>query len=702
MIRALQVCGWGFLLLAACSHTQTRGEKVKLADNYQWLEQIDSPQSMAWVEKQNKLSFATLSSDSRFPPIERETRKILLAKDRLPYPYFEGQSVYNFWQDDHHTRGLWRRTTLNEYQHANINWEVVLDIDELGRKEKESWVFRGAKCLAPGFERCLVALSRGGKDAHVVREFDTVKKKFVKNGFFMPEAKSAFAWLNEDTLLVATDWGPGSLTTSGYPRIVKLWHRGESLNQAKFVYEASAKHMSAVGYTLNRADESLTLISDRISFYSSENFIFESGKLTRIAIPSDAEIQDLFAGHLLIQLRSDWIIHSQIFKAGSLISIDKSKAENPNPKIVFAPSATRHLQWISTSRNAVLLNILDNVRGRILLTKPDAQGEWKTKELELPDNGMTAITACSPWNDKIILSYESFLISSTLYLADDQHQHLRAIKHSPSRFKAADLIVEQKQATSQDGTTIPYFVIHNKNLNTDGSHPTILYGYGGFEISLTPSYMSHVGKVWLEKGGIYAVANIRGGGEFGPAWHKSALRENRQRAYDDFISVAEDLIRNKITSPQHLGISGGSNGGLLVGVALTQRPDLFRAVFCRAPLLDMMRYSHLLAGASWMEEYGDPDDPKMAEIIIKYSPYQNVRPHVKYPPILFYTSTRDDRVHPAHARKMAARLEEYGNPVLYYENAEGGHSGAADLEQEIKRNTLMFTFFARELGLSPK
>lgn len=695
----------GLSLAVAVLFAVTRAFAVDLPpDPYLWLEEVEAPKSLDWVRARNARSLARLEKDPRYPEVEAALRKIYTAKDKLPYPSQSGGWITNFWRDENNPKGLWRRATLEEYRKAEPNWDVVLDIDELSRNEKESWVYQGGQCLPPEYDRCLIHLSRGGKDASVVREFDVPAKSFVAGGFTLPEAKSSVGWLDRDRIWVGTDFGPGSMTKSGYPRIVKIWKRGTPLSSAKTIYEGKESDVSVSGSTSWRPEGRVSTIQVAPSFFESMTFVYrDDGKLARIPYPIDGDYYGFFQGHFMFQLRTDWKTGAKTFPAGSLVSMPMAKLEDPSAhesvELIAAADERSSISGLSASRSRLYISMLENVKGRIYRADRTASG-WSKERIPLPDNGSTWIVSTDGFRDDLFISYTDFLTPDSIYHASPSSAvvHLEAVKRLPERFDARGFEVSQYEARSADGTMIPYFVVQKRGLKADGGSPTILNGYGGFEISMSPRYQEARGKVWLEKGGVYALANIRGGGEFGPKWHQAAKTVNRQKAFDDFIAVAEDLVARKITSPSRLGIMGGSNGGLLVGAAFTQRPELFKAVVCGVPLFDMMRFHKLLAGASWVGEYGDPDDPVIAPAILKYSPYQNLRSGKSYPKLFFVTSTKDDRVHPGHARKAAARMEELGQDVLYYENIEGGHSAAADLEQRIKMDSLTYIHFFQQLA----
>jgi prolyl oligopeptidase len=689
---------------ATLAESETKPAPI-LDDPYLWLEEVEGRLSLEWVEERNRETMAELRSDERYDRFLQQAGELLNAKDRIPYGSIRGKYIYNFWQDAEHVRGILRRTTLASYRAAEPEWEPVLDVDALAKAENENWVYKGIAWLAPGYERCLIKLSRGGTDASVHREFDALAKSFLEDGFALPQAKSGVAWLDRDTLLVGTDWGEGTLTESGYPRIVKRWKRGTPLARAETVFEGRREDIGIWPRVMDSGEETLPMIDQSLTFYTGAyQLIGDDGKLRRLPLQDSADLVGFYAGRILFTLREAWDVKGRTFPQGALLAISVSAFQAseklPPVETVYTPDERTSISGVAVSRSGLYVVLLQNVKGRILRFQADHDsGRWSSAPLPLPANGTVSISAANPHSSTVLLNYEDHITPDRLSEYDAGANALTLLKSLPPRFRSDELQVEQHMAKSADGEVVPYFVIHRKGLKLDGSTPTILYGYGGFEISLKPSYSATIGKLWLERGGAYAVANIRGGGEFGPRWHKAALKTNRQRAYDDFIAVAEDLARRGITSPGHLGISGGSNGGLLVGAIFTQRPDLLNAVVCRVPLLDMLRYTKLLAGASWAAEYGDPEDPKMREALLKYSPYQNVFPDRKYPRVFIETSTKDDRVHPGHARKMVARMREQGHPVLYFENTEGGHAAGANLKQHAQRYALEYVYFSRQLGL---
>lgn len=684
---------WVWLALASASPAGAREQ----ADPYLWLEEVEGAKALAWVEQHNQTSLAVLKARPGFDETFEKTLEILNSDQRIAYPSFRGRYLYNFWQDAQNERGLWRRTTLKQYLEGSPQWETLLDIDELSQEESRQWVFKGASGLYPDYQRYLVSLSPGGGDAVVVREFDAQSKQFVENGFYLPEAKSSVSWKDIDTVYVQTDFGEGSLTESGYPRIAKRWKRGTPLSDAVTVFEGQVEDVAVSCATINTPERQYDVINRATTFYTSHTYVIEQGRLVKLDIPDDADLGGFFKNQMLVRLKTDWTVGATTYRQGALIAIDYDEYLEGRREftVIVEPDARSNIASYSDTRNLLLVNMLTNVRSELHEYRFQ-NGAWQKKRVETPQLGSLSVVAADERSDQFFFNYEDFLTPSSLYyVAEDQA--IKKVDSLPAFFDSNGLETEQLEAISKDGMRIPYFVVRSKSMKADGSNPTLLYGYGGFEISLRPSYGAVQGAGWLSKGGVYVLANIRGGGEFGPAWHQAALKEHRQRAYDDFIAVAEDLIRRQITSPEHLGIMGGSNGGLLMGVMFTQRPDLFKAVVCAVPLLDMKRYNQLLAGASWMAEYGDPDVPEQWAYIREYSPYQNVSPDQEYPQVFFYTSTKDDRVHPGHARKMVAKMEGMGHKVYYYENTEGGHAAASTNRQRALTSALTYAYLWMQL-----
>ena len=676
-------------------------EPTDPVDPHLWLEEVAGEKPLEWVRERNNRAVAALAAGEEFRRLEARILSILDSKEKIPFVTKIGDRYYNFWRDAQNPKGVWRRTTLEEYRKPEPAWETVLDVDALAKAEGENWVWHGATVLEPEDRLCLVSLSRGGADADVVREFDIETRAFVAGGFALPEAKSNVAWRGRDSLFVASDFGPGSLTTSGYPRTVREWTRGTDLAAAPLVYEGRAEDMAVGAFRDLTPGFERDFVSRQITFWTNELFLRRDGKLLKIEKPDDANAT-VHREWLLVELRSPWTVGGRTFPAGALLAADFEKflAGDRAFHVLFEPGPRTSLVAYAGTRNRLLLTTLDNVRSRIEVLS-FAAGHWRREPLPgVPEAGTASVSPVDETeSDDYLLVTSSPLTPSTLALGTaGAGREPDRLKASPTFFESNGLRVEQHEAVSKDGTRIPYFQIGRRLLPADGSTPTLLYGYGGFEIPLVPGYDPVSGAAWLEKGHVLVIANIRGGGEFGPAWHQAALKEKRPRAYEDFAAVAEDLIARKVTSRAHLGIKGGSNGGLLVGNLYALRPDLFGAVVCQVPLLDMRRFNKLLAGASWMGEYGDPDKPEEWAFIRGFSPYHNIVKDRDYPPILITTSTRDDRVHPAHARKMTALLESLGKEVLSYENIEGGHGGAADNKQKAFMDALGWTFLERKLG----
>jgi prolyl oligopeptidase len=685
--------GGALLALALTGHVRAQD-----ADPYLWLEDLRGKEPMAWVAAHNAATLQALQALPDYQAIAHDVRALMRAEMRLPDVTQHGRYLYNFWTDAQHPRGLWRRTTLDQYRRAAPAWDTVLDLDRLADVEGEKWVWHDARCLAPAGARCLVQLSRGGGDAHVVREFDTRTRTFVKDGFTVPEAKSDVTWIDGDTLLVATDFGAGSLTTSGYPRIVREWRRGTPLGAARTLFEGRLADESVSAWTTPGPARAWQFVTRGLNYNDSELFLRAGARLTKVPKPDSARVHVL-GRHLVIALNAEWAVDGRHYPQGALLAIDfrRFMAGARTFDVLFTPTPTSSLEAVTVTHGALLLTVLDDVKNRILEVR-HAGGRWTQRTVDAPAFGqLTVAPLDAATSDDYILTVTDFLTSTRTYLARVGTDRRTLLKAAPDAFDATPFTVRQFHATSQDGTQVPYFVVLRKDARLDGTNPTVLNAYGGFQLSMKPRYLGPMGAAWLARGGVYVLANIRGGGEFGPAWHQAAMQGNRQRAFDDFLAVAQDLVAHKITSPRHLGITGRSNGGLLVGAALTQRPDLFNAAVSQVPLLDMRRYSKLLAGASWMAEYGDPDDPAQWAYLGKYSPYHNVHAGTHYPRVLFTTSTSDDRVHPAHARKMAAKMQDQGHDVLYWENTEGGHTGVASVEDEVQWWAMTYSFLLQQL-----
>jgi prolyl oligopeptidase len=672
-------------------------------DKYLWLEDVSSSRSMDWVKAEDERSLKVLEADPNYAAYHAEALKLAEAPDRLPFPEQRGGEIYNFWRDADHTDGLFRKTSLADYLAAKPGWQTVIDYDALGKQDKAKWVSEGVNCLYPGDRHCLVSLSAGGEDANNQREFDLKTGKFVEGGFMLPHSKQSASWLDKDTLLVARDWGAGTMTKSGYPFVVKMWKRGTPLDSAKEVFRGQQSDISAGGFTLNDSTgHSLTLFFRGVTFFESQTFALTPDGPRQMGIPLKSGIAGMIDGRVLLQINEDWTPagSDRSFKQGSLLEMKLADViKDPahlKPQIVFEPTADEFLDGSAITKSRLLITTLKHVQGRAYIYTPGPSG-WTRKALAVPENSTVGIVSTDSDSDAFFLGITSFLTPTSLFLGDALTNALTLEKTEPARFDASTDTVEQLEATSKDGTKVPYFIVHRKDLKYDGSNPTLLNAYGGFEVSETPSYSANIGKLWLEHGGVYVLANIRGGGEFGPAWHEAGLKTHRQRIYDDFAAVGEDLIARKITSPAHLGIMGGSNGGLLMGVEMTQHPDLWNAVVIQVPLLDMLRFEKIAAGTSWVGEYGSVTIPAERDFLAGISPYNQLKPGFAYPEPFITTTTKDDRVGPQHARKFAAKMEEFHEPFFYDEITEGGHAAGADLKESANTWALTYVYLTRKL-----
>jgi prolyl oligopeptidase len=671
-------------------------------DPFLWLESVHSPRATAWVKAENAKTLAVLAHDPHFAPFDREARAIGEATDRIPAPEFVNGEIYNFWQDAAHVHGIWRHTTLADYETPQPHWKIALDLDALSAAEHKSWVWEGANCDSPSKTRCLVSLSDGGEDATTVREYDLTAQAFVPNGFVLPHSKQDAVWEDDDTLLVGREWTPGDVTASGYPYIVKRLKRGMPLESAVEVARGTKHDVSVNAQELDDgAGHRAIFIGEGLSFFESAYSLVTPAGPVPVPLPKKSDLRELVAGRLLVHLDEAWTVGAATFPAGALVSLDldalRADPAHPAPSLVYAPGPRETFGEASATHGALVVTSYANVRGRAAIYTPAPGNMWTMRALALPDDSSIGIATTNRDGNEAILSVTSFLVPSTLVLADTGTATLATVKTSPPRFDASRDVVEQREAISTDGTHVPYFIVHPRDAKFDGSNPTILYGYGGFSVSLTPSYGAVLGKLWLERGGSYVLANIRGGGEFGPAWHEAGLNVHRQRIYDDFAAVAHALIASKFTSPRRLGIEGGSNGGLLMGVEFTEHPELWGAVDIQVPLLDMLRFEHIAAGASWVGEYGSVTVPAQRAFLAKISPYANLRPGVRYPEPLVWTTTKDDRVGPQHARKFAAKLAALHDPYLFYEVTEGGHGAGANIAERAFTSALEYTYFTRRL-----
>ena len=667
-------------------------------DKYLWLEEVDGQKALEFVNAQNKTTIAELSAEKDYQNIYDKSLAIYNSDERIAYPSIRGNYVYNFWKDKDHVRGIWRRSTVDDYRKGNPTWETLLDIDKLSEEDDIKWVYKGSSGLYPNYNRFLIELSKGGGDAVVVKEFDVTTKQFIENGFLIEESKGSASYIDENTLIVTSDFGEGTMTTSGYPRQVKLWKRGTSLNDAQLIYEGETSDVGAWGGVLRDGSETFTLISRALTTFSSENLVWMNNEIIKLDIPDDASLTGVLNNQLIVQLKSDWTVQTNTYNTGTLLSLNFRELLKGNKEIqvIIEPDEFSSISQVSTTKNKLLIGLLTNVISE-LHTYSFSKGTWSSEKVNAPDFGRISIVGTDDLSDQYFFDFQNFITPSTLYSADAGDNTFKAHKSLPAFFDASRYEVTQYKAKSKDGTMVPYFMVAAKDLKNDGTNPTLVYAYGGFEISSQPFYAATFGVSWLDKGGVFVLANIRGGGEYGPKWHQDGIKEKRQNVFDDLYAVSEDLITKKVTTPRHLGIMGGSNGGLLVGVAFTQRPDLYNAVVSQVPLLDMQRYNKLLAGASWMGEFGDPDIPEEWEYIKKYSPYHNLKKGMDYPEVYFGTSTRDDRVHPGHARKMVAKMNDMGYKTYYYENTEGGHAGSSTNEQSAKSGALTFSYLLMKL-----
>jgi prolyl oligopeptidase len=683
-----------------------QGSTVEQPDKYTWLEDIHGEKAMAWVKAENARTAAVIEKQKPFAELEEEALKVLDSPDKLAYPQFRGGMVYNVWRDKDHVRGIVRRTTLESYLSDDPKWETVIDYDALGKQDKQSWVGHGLECLQPEEKLCLVSLSAGGEDAATLREFDLPAGKFVENGFVSPRGKQRAAWLDKDTLLIAREWGAGTMSVAGYPIEVKRWKRGTPLDSAVEVFRGDAKDEGAGVEPLVLTDgqgHSVALIQNSKTFFETEYYFVLASGTKKLGLPLKANIRGLQDNQLVISLEEQWTPAGQTksYPQGAVVSLNldavKADPAHLKPTVLFAPTAQEFAQQVATTKNHVLLTTLEHVQGRAYVYTHGKDGRWTRSKLAVPDNESIGITTTSLLDDKFFLSETGFLTPSSVRLGEAADGSLKVGKTQKAQFDASRDVVEQLGATSKDGTKVPYFVVHRKDIPMDGSTPTLLTAYGGFQVSNLPTYNPVFGKLWLERGGTFVLANIRGGGEFGPAWHDAGLKTHRQRIYDDFYAVAEDLVTRKFTSRERLGIEGGSNGGLLMGVEFNQHPEMWKAVVIQVPLLDMLGYEHMSAGASWVGEYGSVKVPAERAFLASISPYNQLKPDVHYPEPLIFTTTADDRVGPVHARKFAAKMEEFHEPFYYDEITEGGHGAGADNRQAARTWAEEFTYLTMKL-----
>jgi prolyl oligopeptidase len=704
MIRPLQnakfLSLFAFFLALSCSLASAQ---IPGVDPFFWLEDIHGEPATTWVKEQNNRTKQRLEANAEFQEIYKQALDLEVSNDRVAFGSYSEGWFWNFWKDAEHPRGLVRRTTYEEYKKAQPQWETFLDIDELARIENKNWNYSGSVHLQRDGTRYLIKLSDGGKDAVTIREYNSATQQFVTDGFFIPEAKTRVVALNNNELLVATDFGEGSLTESNYPRVLKLWKRGDPLSAATLIYQASTKDLNVGATYYVDGETTFYVVKKALDFFSEEAYFFDKTNLTlrKIPIPKTSSIQKIRNGWMYVHNNREYKSATKAFAADSLVRLKTTASCFDEAELVYAPGERQTVQGLHFDGDKIYVNLLDNVVSKVIIVDTMANFQTQPVQWNLPANGMISISSRDELDPAGFMSiiYNDFLTPASQYRIQEDNgvTTLELLKSGKSRFDASAMEVHQHFATSKDGTRIPYFVVASKNLVLDGSHPTILYGYGGFSVSQAPSYLGTTGKLWLERGHVYVIGNIRGGGEYGPDWHEAALKTHRQRAFDDFAAIAEDLIARGITSPRHLAISGGSNGGLLVGTVMVQRPELFNGALIKVPLLDMYRFSQLSAGQSWTAEYGDPRNPEECNYLLAYSPYHNVKPGVQYPAPMLITSTADDRVHPSHARKMAARMSEQGHDYYYYENTNGGHAGTSTPEESAYSLALNFTYLLERL-----
>ncbi|HEY4083045.1 MAG TPA: prolyl oligopeptidase family serine peptidase [Burkholderiaceae bacterium] len=673
-------------------------------DPYLWLEKVDSPEAMSWVHKENEKTLQVLEADPRFARFHEQALAIAQTSDRIPFARQIDGKLFNFWQDATHVRGIWRMTTAQDYDAGGApHWKTVLDLDKVAKAEHANWVWHAANCNPQHENLCLLELSDGGEDAVTVREFDLKKAQFLgSKGFHLPKGKQSSAWETPNTLLVSREWKAGELTSSGYPYVVKRLRRGQALSAAVEVFRGEPTDLGADAQTFTDATgHQASMIVRAVTFFEFEAHLITPTGVKKLGLPLKMRLEALFDGQLIVRLNQDWQAGDVKVAQGSLVSIDLAQAaakpDALHPTLIFTPNSRQSIEEVTNTKNGLVVTTLDNVRGRAALFTRSRDGQWQSTRIAVPDNTAVHIVDAASHSSAAYLSIAGYLQPQSQWRVDTAKAQTTKLRALPAQFDGSKDVVEQFEAASTDGTKIPYFIVHPKDMALDGSHPTILYAYGGFEASMAPSYLATTGKLWLEQGGVYVVANIRGGGEFGPAWHEAGLKTKRQIIYDDFTAVARDLIARKITSPQRLGIMGGSNGGLLMGVEMTQHPELWAAVDIQVPLLDMLRYEQIAAGASWVGEYGSVANPEERTFLAKISPYNNLHRDVTYPRALVWTTTKDDRVGPQHARKFAARLSEFGIPYYYYEVIEGGHGAGANLTQRAHTSAIEFTYFTRQL-----
>ena len=691
------------LIVAAMAGVFLMGAAAPDDDPYVYMEEIEGARALDFARAENARSLPQLQNDPRYAGLYADALKIATAKDRIPSVGFSGAGDFrDYWQDAEHVRGVWRATSVASYRAGTPAWKTLIDLDALSKAENANWVWKGADCLRPDDRLCLVSLSNGGKDAVEVREFDTATGKFIDGGFRLAEGKHRFEWLDKDTLFVVTDWTKADVTSSGYPFIAKILKRGQPLSEAREVFRGTKDDGGYGVQSIVLRDPAgkvqAVVIQRPLDTFNAEYHLLTDAGTARLDLPKKSTIKCYVSGRMVVSLEEDWAAKG--LKEGDLVDFDLSAVKaapgDLKASLVLRPTQSQSVEEVATTRDRLVVVLLDNVKGQVRSLRREGD-KWASTTLDLPKDSTIGVGSASDDDDRLVLNVAGFLNPSSQWLADAAGGKPVQLRALPARFDASKFAVDQYWATSKDGTKVPYFVVHAKDLKLDGSNPTLLNAYGGFLVSQSPTYAATAGKLWLEKGGVYVVANIRGGGEFGPRWHNAGLKLNRMRVYDDFFAVSQDLIARKITNPKKLGIVGGSNGGLLMGVAMTRHPELYNAIVIQVPLFDMIGYSHIGAGSSWIGEYGDPAVPEERAMLMSYSPYQNLKAGQPYPRVFIETSTKDDRVHPAHARKAAARLKELGYDYLYYENIDGGHAAAANLNERAMRQALEYTYLAQRL-----
>ncbi|MEX0644033.1 MAG: prolyl oligopeptidase family serine peptidase [Parvularculaceae bacterium] len=693
------------LTIVAAAAAIAAGSALAEEDPYLWMEEIQGAKALAWAKKENDRSLPILEADPRFAPMKEEALSILTSKARIPFGSIHNGAVYNFWQDDEHVRGLWRRAGVESYKSGAPEWETLIDYDALADAEGKNWVAENISCLSPEYRHCMVQLSDGGKDAAFWREYDTTAKSFVDGGFSLAEAKSNVAWIDENTLLVGTDRGEGTLTESGYARTLIRLGRRAALKTAPVFFEGEAKDVSVFPRVEHDGDVAHVFAQRAVSFFETEYYYSEGGadEKAKLPVPLNADLQGVLDGRAIFFLREPWAYQNVTFPQGSVVAYDLAAGA---AELILAAADNQSIEDVEVGKSNLVIVYLEDVSGKAArLTRKNKKGSWTVKEIPLPANGVVKNTSAGGGVDDALFSFESLTTPQSLYYVTAKNKTSKVMS-MPEFFDASDVVVEQRFATSPDSVRIPYYIMAKKSVLDAGDAPTMQYAYGGFlnptlplyyEDPSRPQHGALAGKLWISRGGVLVLSNIRGGSEYGPRWHQAALKENRQKAFDDFMAISQELIASGVTSAEKLGAIGRSNGGLLMGVIMTQKPELYGAIVNGVPLFDMKRLKKIGAGASWVGEYGDPETDDWKNFMAAYSPYQNLKKGKPYPTVFLYTATADDRVHPAHARKAGARLRDLGYEFYYYENMEGGHSGASNQDQLAYRIALEYAYFAKML-----